>query len=147
MTGTDAMKHRLLMSFVSALFMCACVAGASDVKEWGLLSSKMVNLSSAVDTYFADLAEAPIDNDVSILQKATVHDPGLLAPEFAPYLLKVQYQKSYAVLLLCSKDGGRTIMEDAGCSARLDRQVTHVEPCKFTLLVKQGCQVEGGDPE
>jgi len=142
------MKHRLLISLVAALLVGACaspIAAAPDAKERGRLSIKMVNLSSAVDAYFADLAEAPIDSDADILDKATRHDPRLLAPEFEPYLLKVQYQKSYAVLLLCSKDGGRAIMEDAGCSARLDRQVTHTAPCEFTLVVKQSCQVEGAD--
>jgi len=144
------MKHRILISLVTALLVGACAAptvAAPDAKERGRLSTKMVNLSSAVDTYFADLAEAPIDSDASILQSATRHDPRLLAPEFEPYLLKVQYQKSYAVLLLCSKDASRAIMEDAGCSARLDRQLTHTAPCEFTLLVKQGCQVEGADPQ
>ncbi|MGZ5026156.1 MAG: hypothetical protein ACXWE9_02975 [Methylobacter sp.] len=142
------MKHRLLISFVAALLVGACaspIAAVPDAKERGRLSTKMVNLSSAVDTYFADLAEAPIDSDADILDKAIRHDPRLLAPEFEPYLLKVQYQKSYAVLLLCSKNGDRAIMEDAGCSARLDRQVTKSAPCEFTLVVKQSCQVEGAD--
>lgn len=144
------MKHRILISLVTALLVGACccpIVAAPDANERGRLSTKMVNLSSAVDTYFSDLAEAPIESDAAILQKATRHDPRLLAPEFEPYLLKVQYQKSYAVLLLCSKDAGRAIMEDAGCSARLDRQVTHVAPCEFTLLVKKSCQVEGADPQ
>ncbi len=143
------MKHSILISLTAALLLAACVAptaSALDAEERGRLSAKMVNLSSAVDTYFADLAEAPIDGNVSILQSATRHDPRLLASEFEPYMLKVQYQKSYAVLLLCSKDGNRAIMEDAGCSARLDRQIAHGTACEFTLLVNPGCQVEGADP-
>lgn len=144
-------KHRLLISLATALLVGACVssiAAAPDAKERGRLSSKMVNLSSAVDAYFADLAEAPIDSDFNILENATRHDSSLLASEFEPYLLKVQYQKSYAILLLCSKDGSRTIMEDAGCSARLDRQVADAAaPCKFTLVVKRSCEVEGADPQ
>lgn len=144
------MKQPLLISLVATLLLAACVApiaATPDAEERGRLSVKMVNLSSAVDTYFADLAEAPIDSDVSILQNATRRDPRLLAPEFEPYVLKAQYQKPYAVLLLCSKDGGRAIMEDAGCSARLDRQITDAAPCEFTLLVNQSCQVEGADPQ
>jgi hypothetical protein len=144
------MKHRLLISLFTALLVGACaspIAAAPDAKQRGRLSTKMVNLSSAVDTYFADLAEAPIDSDADILEKATRHDSRLLAPEFEPYLLKVQYQKSYAVLLLCSKSGDRAIMEDAGCSARLDRQITQAAPCEFTLVVKQSCQVEGADSQ
>lgn len=143
------MKYRLLIGLI-ALLLCACstpVDSAPSAKERGRLSTQMVNLSAAVDAYFADLSQAPTDSDAAILQMATRHDKRLLAPEFEPYMLKVQYQNPYAVLLLCSKDGIQAIMEDAGCSARLDRQVMDRAPCKFTLRVKQGCQVEGADPQ
>lgn len=146
------MKHITLISLAAAFpfLLGACVTpidGAPDASERGRLSTKMVNLSSAVNTYFADLPAAPTDSDATILQNATRHDSRLLAPEFQPYMLKVRYQNPYAVLLLCSKDGTRAIMEDAGCSARLDRQVTHAAPCEFTLRVSRGCQVEGADPQ
>lgn len=144
------MKHRILISLIAASLLSACAApivAAPDAEERGILSTKMVNLSSAVDTYFDNLPEAPLDTAENILQSATRHDPRLLAPEFGPYIFKTQYQNPYAVLLLCSKDGKRAIMEDAGCSARLDRQVTDAAPCEFTLIVKHGCQVEGADPQ
>lgn len=144
------MKHRILIILSFALLLSACVApiaAVPSVEERGILSTKMVNLSSAVDIYFDNLPEAPIDTADNILRNATRHDPRLLAPEFEPYLFKTQYQNPYAVLLLCSKDGKRAIMEDAGCSARLDRQVTDDAPCAFTLVVKHGCQVEGADPQ
>lgn len=144
------MKNYTLLSLAAILLLGACaapIAAAPDAKERGRLSTKMVNLSSAVDAYFADLPEAPIDSDTAILQNATRHDPRLLAQEFNSYVLKVQYQNPYAVLLLCSKDGKKAIMEDAGCSARLDRQVIDAAPCEFTLHVSQNCQVEGADPQ
>jgi hypothetical protein len=142
------MKHLILIILATSMLFGACAApivAAPDAEERGRVSTKMVNLSSAVDTYFSGLSEAPTDNDATILQNATRHDKRLLAPEFEPYLLKVQYQNPYAVLLLCSKDGKRAILEDAGCSARLDRQVTQDVPCEFTLHVSTGCQVEGAD--
>jgi hypothetical protein len=142
------MEHRILISLVAALLLGACIApnaGVLDAKERGILSAKMVNLSSAVDTYFDSLSETPIDTVDNILRNATRHDSRLLAPEFGPYLFKTQYQNPYAVLLLCTKDGKQAIMEDAGCSARLDRQVTDAAPCEFTVVVKSDCQVEGGD--
>ena len=143
------MKHLTLLSLATALLLGACITpinATPDAKERGHLSTKMVNLSSAVNTYFTHLSEAPTDSDATILQKATNHDKSLLAPEFEQYVLKVQYQNRYAVLLLCSKDGQRAIMEDVGCSARLDRQVTDVAPCEFTLRVNPGCYVESANP-
>lgn len=141
------MKHRLLLGLAATLLLSACATSnaAPNAKQRGHLSTKMVNLSSAVDTYFGDLSAPPSGSDADILREATRHDPRLLAADFQPYTLKVQYQSPYAVLLLCSKDGSRAIMEDAGCSARLDRQATHKAPCEFTLRVSQGCQVQGGD--
>ncbi len=58
------MKHSTLISLAAALLLGACVTstdGASDdevpdAKERGRLSTKMVNLSSAVNTYFSDLS-------------------------------------------------------------------------------------------
>jgi len=143
------MKYRILISLVGALLLgsCATITAAPNAEARGILSTKMINLSSAVDTYFENLPEMPLDTDDNILKNATRHDPRLLASEFQPYVLKTQYQNPYAVLLLCSKDGKRAIMEDAGCSARLDRQVIDNAPCAFTLVVKHGCQVEGADPQ
>ena len=144
------MKCRTLLMLAIVLLSGACtssIVAVPDNEERGRLSVKMVNLSSAVDTYFVDLLQAPSDSDANILLNATRHDTSLLAPEFERYMLKVQYQSPYAVLLLCSKDGKVAIMEDAGCSARLDRQIMHAAPCEFTLHVVQDCQVQGADPQ
>jgi hypothetical protein len=141
------MLSKTLIKLIPVLLLAACAATGPNTAERGILSTKIVNLSSAVDTYFADLPGAPTDSDVIILQNSTQHDKRLLAPEFEHYVLKVQYQNPYAVLLLCSKDGGSAIMEDAGCSARLDRQVIHIAPCEFALRVSQDCHVEGADPQ
>jgi hypothetical protein len=142
------MKKSTVVWLAAALVVSACAAPSSYVpneQERGILSTKLVNLSSAVDVYFADLAGPPTGDDEQILLAATRHDSRLLAPEFKAYVLKVQYQAPYAVLLLCSKDGSRAIMEDAGCSARLDRNVAGDVACEFTLHVNAGCQVDGAD--
>lgn len=126
---------------------CAPVALAPDDKERSLLTAKMVKLSSVVEKYFWSLSEMPFDETINILRSATRDNPSLLAPEFEPYQFKVQYQNPYAVLLLCSKDGSRAIMEDAGCSADLDRQVTDAAtPCEFKLVVQSKCKIKRLDP-
>ncbi len=142
------MRKFTLTQLSLIVLITACTHSVDkNAEKRGHLSTEMVNLSSAVDTYFADLPVKPTQNDATILQIATQHDPSLLAPDFQYYLLKIQYQNPYAVLLLCNKDSTRAIMEDAGCSARLDRQITDIAPCKFTLRVLRGCQVEGADPQ
>lgn len=144
------MKRHILISLVISLLLGACAAPGGvvlDAKERDKLSVKMVNLSAAVEDYFGDSIETSIDTVPNILQKATRRNPSVLPPEFEAYLVKIQYQNPYGVLLLCSKDGKQAIMEDAGCSARLDRQVTDAAPCTFTLHVVRNCEVEGADPQ
>jgi len=143
------MKHITRLSILATLLLlvaCSTNGSSPSAKERGLLSTKMVNLSSGVDTYFHLLPGAPTGSDASILEAATRHDKALLAPEFQNYILRTQYQNPFAVILLCSKDGKQAIIEDAGCSARLDRQVTEDAPCEFTLHITQGCRVQGADP-
>ncbi len=144
------MQRSILLLLLTAIGLFACVTKEREETlsdhERGILSTRMVNLSAAADTYFSTLPQMPTDDDKTILIEATRHDSRLLAAEFTPYLLKVQYQQPYAVLLLCTHDGKRAWMEDAGCSARLDRQVKEFVACEFTLKVSPGCQVEGGDP-
>ena len=141
------MTRLTLTTLTAALLLSACCATkVPDEQERGALSTHMVNLSSDVEGYFAEQPGAPAESDAEILKAATRRHPSDLAPEFERYTLKVQYQNPFAVVLLCTKDGKRAIMEDAGCSARLDRQVTNPAPCEFTLHVSNGCQVQGADP-
>lgn len=144
------MKLKLLFASFACLLSLGCMSAPDGVisdSERGRLGTYMVNLSSAVNMYFSPLAGPPTEEDAVLLRQATAHDPALLAPAFDPYLLRVQFQQPFAVLLLCTKDGRRAIMEDVGCSARLDRQVRGDAPCEFTLRVSKGCRVEGADPE
>ena len=131
---------------------CGCIAGCSlwgAQPKRGTLAAKLMNLSAAVDMYFAELPGPPVDGeDQELLKRATAHDKDLLADEFARYQLKVKYQAGHAVLLLCNRDGTKALMEDVGCSARLDRKAFRKNlPCTFTLTVNEECVVEGADPE
>jgi len=146
------LKHRVLIIFGFITLLAGCYGfhlptSLPDPKLRNLLTTKLANLSAVVDQYFNDLHEAPTGKDPSsLLKEATHHKPELLADEFESYVLKVQYQSPYAVLLLCTLDETQAIMEDAGCSVGVDRQVTQQPtPCKFTLRVSEGCKVKGAD--
>jgi hypothetical protein len=104
------------------------------------LAASLINLSAAVDAYFSGPDAVPTGSDKEILRQATAHDPSLLAM-FKPYRIRVQRQDPYAVLLLCTEDGKQAMLEDAGCSARLDRRAEKGAPCEFTLKVGAGCKV------
>lgn len=142
------MRFSILIKLFPSILLAACISATADTpsaSDRGILSTKTVNLSSAVDMYFTDFTEQPDESIATTLENATQHDKRLLDQVFSNYELKVQYQNPYAVLLICSKDGRSAIMEDAGCSARIDRQVTSPAPCEFTLKVTHGCVVDGAD--
>ena len=129
-------------------FVCACTAGCSLLStqpKRGTLAAKMMNLSAAVESYFSGFPGPPPDmEDREILKLATEHDNDLLAGEFKHSQLKAAYQAGHAVLLLCTEDGGRALIEDVGCSAPLDRKAfDRSVPCAFTLRVNEACEVEG----
>ena len=133
----------------SAMLLVAC----GSVSAWweseqiseedrGEISSHMVNLSRVVDTYFSTLSFPPTEKDDVIIGKAMEHTTGGIDPMFNNYQLHVQYQRHFAVVLLCDKDDKNALMEDAGCSAGIDKQIRQPADCKFTLQVSKGCHVE-----
>lgn len=80
--------------------------------------------------------DAPADlADRALLQWAASHDPALLLP-FSAYTLKVLRRDRHAVVLVCTQDGAIALLEDAGCTAKLDRHRWRDAPgavCAFTL--------------
>ncbi len=111
------------------------------------LAAQFVNLSAAVEAHLAALPEdAPPLDEAETLRQATAHDPRLLEG-FTGWHLRVRRDGRHALLLLCAKDGGHALLEDAGCSARLDRQAEAGQPCAFTLRVEDGCRVVTAQPE
>lgn len=141
------MKSKLSAMAFGALFLpvCANAGDALSDAERGRLGTAMVNLSAAVDTVLSERKTPPAGDDLETIRAAVAYDPGLLTPVFDGYKLRLKWQKSYTVLLVCDKDGRVAYMEDAGCSARLDRQAPEGAPCEFALNVRGDCQVEGGD--
>lgn len=105
------------------------------------LASALTKLSAAVESAvgFKDPPAAISDADLIVF--ATQHDPTLRAP-FAGYRLRVLRRDPHAAVLVCTPDGQRALLEDAGCSAALD---THrwkdapPTPCEFTVDLAAVC--------
>jgi hypothetical protein len=114
-------------------------------EQRGEISSRMVNLSRIVDTYFSTLTIPPTEKDDVIINKALENSSDSIDSKFNNYHLHAQYQQGFAVILLCDMDNKHALMEDAGCSAGVDRQIRQPTDCKFTLRVTKGCHVEGSD--
>ena len=71
----------------------------------------------------------------------THHDPSLSVP-FRDYVVRGKCEERHGVVLVCAKENNRALLEDTGCSARLDAHLWQADPsraCEFTVKVEQAC--------
>jgi hypothetical protein len=109
-----------------------------------ILGSALTKLSTAVESTVRYKHPAEELTDAQLLVLSTKHDPSLFEP-FVKYTVRVQRRDRHAVVLVCTKDGGHGLLEDAGCTAVLDRHLWEgkaTRPCEFTLNVEDVCKAE-----
>jgi len=129
-----------LIIVIMLLFGCASSQAWSE-KEMNELGSALTKLSSSVEStvrYKGMGADLPDDK---LLILSTKHDPGLLEP-FQGYTLRVLRQNGHTAVLVCTEDGLAALLEDAGCTARMDQhrwKARPVPPCEFTLDLDRVC--------
>ncbi|MFV0350069.1 MAG: hypothetical protein ACK5JO_15960 [Halodesulfovibrio sp.] len=100
----------------------------------------MQKLTRAVDSYVRyDKPDAAMTSD-QILLKATEHDKGLLTP-FGKMSLEVLREGDNVVVLLCDSYKDVALMEDSGCTAKVDKNYmgNSTPPCVFTLTPAELC--------
>lgn len=104
-----------------------------DKKTMYKLGSSLTKLASAVESTVRYKKPPAGISDKDLLKLATKHDPKLLEP-FSNYTVKVSQKNRHAVVLVCTKDGKRGLLEDAGCSGEMDKHLWESSSgCKFTL--------------
>ncbi len=130
----------LYVLIIAIVTGCAHCRQKDDEKMLSLADS-LTKLSTKVESavrYGNPPDNAPSDE---LLKLATQHDPEIL-DGFAGYKIRINSKDRHAVVLLCSNDGQRGLLEDLGCTGRLDRnlwrEMTEM-PCAFTLSVELGC--------
>lgn len=134
---------RALLASVALLALLGCASNTPAPEAEAMLTqaAALTKLAAAAESAVR-YRHAPKDlADRDLLQWASAHDPALLAP-FARNTLKVLRQGRHAIVLVCSEDGNTALLEDAGCSARLDKQLWRDAPgapCAFTLAPATAC--------
>lgn len=129
------MKRLLACAAVVALLGCAATGPSPNGETMLIKASALTKLSAAAESAVR-YKNAPADlTDRALLHWAASHDPGLLAP-FSAYTLKVLRRDRHTVVLMCSEDGTLALLEDAGCTAKLDRHRWRDTPgavCGFSI--------------
>ncbi len=129
------MRELLACTVVVAMLGCASAGQTQNEETMLIQASALTKLSTAAESAVR-YKDAPADlADRALLQWAASHDPELLAP-FSAYTLKVLRRDRHAVVLMCTEDGTIALLEDAGCTAKLDRHRWRDTPgadCAFSI--------------
>lgn len=108
------------------------------------LASSLTKLSSAVDGSVRYLNPPPsmLLEDLQFLKLATAGNPSVLVP-FPDLKLRVKRLGSETAILVCRPDADVALLEDATCTARMDRHRWKDQPqsaCEFTLDLAEVCK-------
>lgn len=124
------------------LFSFGCASSnAFSERDMNELGAALIKLSSSVESAVRYKGMGGDISDDRLLIIATKHDPSLLEP-FSGYKLRVKIQDNHAAVLVCSKDGANALLEDAGCTARMEEhrwKDQPLSPCEFSLDLKETC--------
>lgn len=131
------MKKKYLVFLVSMLLIISGCAAKSNVEQERMftLASALTKLSPAVEATVR--YENPDKNlsDEELLEFSTKHDKSLRTP-FSEYKVKILNENRHTIVLICTQNGTQALLEDAGCTAAMDKhhwQIEEGKPCSFTL--------------
>ena len=116
-------------------------AAQDDSRQMFATASALTKLSSSVEATVLFRNPPAALTDPELLRLATAGDPQLLRP-FEPFTVRVLRHEQGVVLLVCRPDGGPALLEDASCTAKLDRHHWRDDPgarCEFTLKMPEVC--------
>lgn len=129
-------------SLALSLVVAACIAVAGpDNEEMLIKASQLTKLSTAVESTVR-YKNPPVNLDVQgLLKLATQHDPQLLE-NFSGFRVRILSKERHSVVLICTEDGQRGLLEDAACTPALDKhhwKDSPSQPCEFTVTTETSC--------
>ena len=131
---------RVLLSIALTVLVSSCATSRSE-QELNYTASALTKVSAAVDATVQYMSVPHGASSAEILELSTSDDPALLAP-FKGFQILARREGSFSEVLVCERDGSRALLEDAGCTAKLDRTHWRDNPharCEFTLDLKSIC--------
>lgn len=134
------MLVRNAAALFAAISLLSC-ATQTDEREMNYLASALTKISAAVDATVRYGSLAPNVTDEQVLAAATSHDPALLK-NFAGQTVRVIREGENSVVLVCERATGKALLEDAGCTAKMDLHrwnMTATRACEPTLDLKLVC--------
>ena len=130
-------KRKYIFSLISVVLIISGCAAKSNVEQ-----ERMFTLASALTKLFSSVEatvryENPDKNlsDEELLEFSTKHDSSLRTP-FSDYKVKILNENRYVIVLICTQNGTKALLEDVTCTAEMDKHHWQIEEemlCSFTL--------------
>lgn len=136
------MTKSFVGSIVLSWLVSACAINANaDNEAMFIMSSQLTKLSAAVESTVR-YKNPPADLDEQgLLMLSTQHDTQLL-DNFSGFKVRALSKERHSVVLICTADGLRGLLEDAACTPALDRHHWKDSPnqsCEFTVETVTTC--------
>ncbi len=137
------MKYTKVYLIVTIFVLGGCSFNlVEDDTKYYQLASALTKLSSAVEATVRYKKIPDGATSDKIVELSIAHDKSLLTP-FSDYKIKIYVEARHAIVLVCNAAVTEAYLEDAGCSAELDRhhwKTEVIEPCAATLNLTQVCE-------
>ncbi len=137
------MKPGFVVLTLCVLSLTCCAHAEVLESKMDTLAAQLKHLSDSVESAvrYKHAPESLADKELLVF--STKHDPSLMEP-VAPYVVRARSvavgRVRHSDILVCSPDGKQALLEDVGCTARLDAQLWHESsPCTFSLDVTKVC--------
>ncbi|PCI37675.1 MAG: hypothetical protein COB46_13185 [Rhodospirillaceae bacterium] len=128
--------------FVSIMASACFHTGSTDEETMLGLASALTKVSAATNSAVR-YKHPPADlKDRALLDFATAHNPSLLN-KFEGYVLKARQSGKSSSVLVCDEQGKTALIEDTGCTAKLDVHLWQSDPlkaCEYDLDIKAVCK-------
>lgn len=142
MSGRRVTAMRVVMINIIIVLICACRGEALSNEEVMLpLASATTKLSAAVESTCRYKQPPAGTRDAALIARATAHDPTLVRP-FVDFVVKARCEERHGLVLVCSANGEKALLEDSGCTGAFDRHAWREEsaaPCEYRLAILQIC--------
>jgi hypothetical protein len=135
-------SRRCLLALPTAFFMLTGCATQHSEKEMNFSASALTKLSAAVDATVRYTQIPDGVNGAELLTLSAAEDPTLLEP-FKTFKILVRREGRFSGVLVCEADGSAALLEDSGCTAKLDRHAWREKltaRCEFSLDLSALCQ-------
>lgn len=133
---------RQSIALCALLLLGGCGSATVKQEDPAVLAKSLGRLSTAMESYLLYEQRPAGASQEVLFSEGTRGQPGLLA-EFDGYKLVLAREQARSMILVCTKDGKRALMEDVGCTPKIDRRLWEDgvnAPCEFTLEIKEVCQ-------